>query len=176
MAVTAPLVITFAPGSTLQREQDRRSDFPIHRNGPPGTFVIVGTTKVSLPTDQVVDAQQVERGVTVSFGGMRFAGVEGGRLTFLRVRDLAPEEQLSPTRSWKMTLEPLWVASAHQGGVQVWPPPAQRTGLCAGCAHGRAVVSSKASTFTLCQRSATDPGFAKYPTLPVLACRGFMSR
>ncbi len=34
-----PLVIQFAAGSSLEREQDRPSQLPIYRNGPPGTFV-----------------------------------------------------------------------------------------------------------------------------------------
>jgi hypothetical protein len=29
------------------------------------------------------------------------------------------------------------------------------------------------SRFFLCQRSAADPAFPRYPRLPVLACRGF---
>ena len=47
-------------------------------------------------------------------------------------------------------------------------------GLCAACAHGRAVVSG--STFWLCQLSASDPRFSKYPRLPVLRCAGFARR
>jgi hypothetical protein len=49
-------------------------------------------------------------------------------------------------------------------------------GLCAACAHGRAVVSGRGSTFWLCQLSASDPRFAKYPRLPVLRCAGFEPR
>ncbi len=49
-------------------------------------------------------------------------------------------------------------------------------GLCAACAHGRAVVSGRGSTFWLCQLSVSDPRFSKYPRLPVLRCAGFARR
>lgn len=172
--MTAPLVIEFVAGSALQREPNRPSNLRIIRNGPPGTFVILDHVRISLPTDQIVDALERNGTVTVSFGGMRFTGIEDGQLTFLRVRDLLPEDQLSPARSWTMTLDPQWVASLHQDGRRVWPSGADtRSGLCATCAHVRVVTSSKGSTFLLCERSRTDPSFRRYPTLPVLACRGF---
>jgi len=122
MSHTAPVVITFAAGSSLERESDRRSDLPIYRNGPPGTFVRLGNTRISLPTDQIVSADEISGRVSVAFGGMRFTGVEEGRLTFVRERELHPEEQLSPARSFRMTLAPEWVASIHQDGRDVWPP------------------------------------------------------
>lgn len=46
-------------------------------------------------------------------------------------------------------------------------------GLCAGCLHARRIASSRGSIFFLCQRSASDPAFPKYPRLPVLECRGY---
>jgi hypothetical protein len=49
-------------------------------------------------------------------------------------------------------------------------------GLCTRCVHGRAVVSGRGSSFWLCQLSASDPRFAKYPRLPVLRCAGFEPR
>jgi hypothetical protein len=45
-------------------------------------------------------------------------------------------------------------------------------GLCSNCRHARTVTSSKGSRFWLCSRSDTDPRYAKYPRLPVLACPG----
>ena len=51
-----------------------------------------------------------------------FTGVESARLTFLRVRDLWPEERLSPDRSWKMILEAEWVTAVRENGRHVWPP------------------------------------------------------
>jgi hypothetical protein len=48
-------------------------------------------------------------------------------------------------------------------------------GLCASCAHVRVVESSRGSVFALCQRSLTDPGFRRYPPLPVLCCPGYQN-
>ena len=117
------LVVEFAAGSSLDREQDRPSQFPIHRNGPPGTFVRLGTLRISLPTDQIVLADERSGVAVVGFGGMHFTGVEDGRVTFARVRDLWPEDQLSPARSWTMTLDPAWVTSIYEDGCPVWPVP-----------------------------------------------------
>lgn len=117
-----PLLIEFSRGTTLLRERDRRSDLPIHRNGPPGTFVLFpGSLRVSLPTDQIVLADERNGAVRVGFGGFCFDGVKDGRLTFSRVRDLLPEDQLSPARSWTMTLDPAWVTSVDVAGIRAWP-------------------------------------------------------
>lgn len=48
-----------------------------------------------------------------------------------------------------------------------------RIGLCANCRFVRRMESDRGSTFYMCQRSLTDPGFPKYPRLPVLQCRGY---
>ena len=116
-----PLVITFAPGARLHRERDRPSHFPIHRNGPPGTFAVFDTLRVSLPTDLIVFAEETGDAVVVGFGGFRFDGSRSGSLVFSRVRDLLPEEQLSPDRSWTMALDPSWVAAIDVDGVRAWP-------------------------------------------------------
>ncbi len=47
-----------------------------------------------------------------------------------------------------------------------------RVGLCRLCRHAR-IVATPRSTFWLCQRSAADPSFPKYPRLPVIVCRGY---
>ena len=117
----SPLVIHFAAGSSLEREQDRPSQLPIHRNGPPGTFVRLDGLRISLPTDLIVDAHERDDGVVIAFGGMRFRGVHGERMIFVRVRDLWPEPLLSPARSSLMTLDPRWVAAVHENGSQIWP-------------------------------------------------------
>jgi hypothetical protein len=44
-------------------------------------------------------------------------------------------------------------------------------GLCAGCRHAR-VVETPRSRFWMCGRAASEPRFARYPRLPVLACEG----
>jgi hypothetical protein len=95
---------------------------PIIGNGPPGTFVLFPNgLRVSLPTDQIVFADDTGGHVRVGFGGMRFVGSEEGRLVFMRIRELFPEDQLSPDRSHKMLLDPHWVASISADGRRVWP-------------------------------------------------------
>jgi hypothetical protein len=49
----------------------------------------------------------------------------------------------------------------------------ERIGLCADCQHMRRIESARGSPFYLCQLSATDPRFHKYPRLPMLACCGY---
>jgi hypothetical protein len=49
-------------------------------------------------------------------------------------------------------------------------------GLCANCAFARRIESARGSRFVLCEKSRTDPGFAKYPRLPVIACSGFTAK
>jgi len=184
-----PLVVEFASGSALVLEHDRKSDLMILRNGPPGTFVRLGDVRISLPTDQIVTSEARVASVSIGFGGMRFVGMHDGHLTFQRVRELRPEEELSPDRSWTMTLEPHWVTAIYQDGMQVWPAPPSSglprrsaggaqagAGLCASCIHAKVIASSRGSAFTLCQRSTTDPQFPRYPALPVRACPGYDPR
>ena len=117
-----PLVIAFAAPSTLLRERSRVSDLPIVGNGPPGTFVVFPEgLRVSLPTDQIVAVDDSQGYAQVAFGGMRYLGVEGDRLVFVREREVLPEEQLSPDRSRVMYLEKAWVALAVADRHQVWP-------------------------------------------------------
>lgn len=47
-------------------------------------------------------------------------------------------------------------------------------GLCERCRHARRVETPR-SLFWMCELSATDARFAKYPRLPVHACAGFES-
>ncbi|MSR47772.1 MAG: hypothetical protein EXS13_12045 [Planctomycetes bacterium] len=95
---------------------------PIVGNGPPGTFVLFPDgLRVSLPTDQIVFADDASGCARVGFGGMRFTGMEDGRLVFVRVRELFPEDQLSPARSHTMRLDPQWVAAMLVDGRKIWP-------------------------------------------------------
>jgi hypothetical protein len=48
-----------------------------------------------------------------------------------------------------------------------------RVGLCASCAHARVVENDRGSRFYLCELAKTDPRFARYPRLPVVACAGW---
>ena len=118
-----PLLIDFAAATSLLREQDRPSSLPIVGNGPPGTFVLFSSgLRVSLPTDQIVFADDTGGRARVGFGGMRFVGLDEGHLHFVRVRELFPEERLSPARSHAMRLDPQWVAEILVDGQRVWPP------------------------------------------------------
>lgn len=54
------------------------------------------------------------------------------------------------------------------------PTPGIAGGLCGACAHVRAVRSGRGSLFLLCERGLRkEPGFAKYPRLPVVRCGGY---
>ncbi len=46
-------------------------------------------------------------------------------------------------------------------------------GLCGRCGHSRVIRTRKGSVFRFCRKSEQDPGYPRYPPLPVLACRGF---
>ena len=46
-------------------------------------------------------------------------------------------------------------------------------GLCADCRFMRQIESDRGSIFYMCERSATDARFPKYPRLPVLQCVGY---
>ena len=117
-----PLLIDFAAPTSLLREQNRISTLPIIGNGPPGTFVLFPNgLRVSLPTDQIVFADDTRGHARVGFGGMRFVGSEEGCLVFVRIRELFPEDQLSPARSHKMLLDARWVATISVDGRPIWP-------------------------------------------------------
>ena len=49
----------------------------------------------------------------------------------------------------------------------------RNVGLCANCRFMRRIESDRGSIFYLCERSATDARFPKYPRLPVLQCVGY---
>jgi len=47
-------------------------------------------------------------------------------------------------------------------------------GLCGSCAHQRVIRSGRGSSFSMCERGLRrEPGFSKYPRLPVLVCGGW---
>ena len=52
-------------------------------------------------------------------------------------------------------------------------PPA---GLCDSCVHQRIVRTTRGSSFSLCERSRTDPAYPRYPRLPVTRCGGHEPR
>ncbi len=117
-----PLTIEFVSGTRLGRDRVVPRGLPIVRNGPPGTQVLFDDqTRINLPTDQIVQADEREGRVCVGFGGMSFEGEEGGELVFFRVLDLQPEHLLSPERGRKMTLPPAAVSRVLVRGRQVYP-------------------------------------------------------
>lgn len=50
---------------------------------------------------------------------------------------------------------------------------AAQIGLCSHCRYMRQIKSDRGSIFFMCQLSATDPSFPKYPRLPVTRCAGY---
>ena len=121
-----PLLIDFATPSSIFRERNRISTLPIIGNGPPGTFVLFPNgLRVSLPTDQIVFADDTGGHARVGFGGMQFVGSEEGHLVFVRIRELLPEDQLSPDRSHTMRLDSQWVSTVSVDGRPIWPAGAQ---------------------------------------------------
>ena len=115
-----PLLIEFIAETRLHRDPDVVPKLPIVQNGPPGTFVAFPDgLRVSLPTDQIVFADDGGDGARVGFGGMSLVGIEGERLIFHRVREMHPEDQLSPARSRTMVLSMRWVSSISIDGHRV---------------------------------------------------------
>jgi hypothetical protein len=51
-----------------------------------------------------------------------------------------------------------------------------QAGLCDRCRHQRLVGNTRGSTFSLCERSRSDPAFPRYPRLPVVRCSGYEPR
>ena len=122
MSSAIPLLIDFAGPSSIFCERDRISALRILGNGPPGTFVLFPNgLRVSLPTDQIVFADDSGGHARVGFGGMQFVGSEAGRLMFVRIRELFPEDQLSPARSHTMLLDAQLVSGVAVDGNAVWP-------------------------------------------------------
>jgi hypothetical protein len=116
-----PTLIDFATPSSIFRERDRTSALRIIGNGPPGTFVLFPDgLRVSLPTDQIVFADDTGGYARVGFGGMQFVGPEEGHLVFVRIRELLPEDQLSPARSHTMRLDSQLVATVSVDGQAIW--------------------------------------------------------
>lgn len=47
-----------------------------------------------------------------------------------------------------------------------------RAGLCATCSHAKRLSAKGGSTMYLCGLAASDPGYPKFPPLPVRSCVG----
>lgn len=76
-----------------------------------------------LPVDQIVFADDADGAGRVGFGGVCFDGVGDGQVVFRRVREVWPQQRLSPKRGHRMTLELDMVAVVIVEGRVVWPPP-----------------------------------------------------
>lgn len=46
-------------------------------------------------------------------------------------------------------------------------------GQCSHCCHARLVRARRGSSYLLCQRSALDATFERYPRLPMSGCKGY---
>ena len=116
-----PVTVDFVCPSSLLRQRDRPSVLTILGNGPPGTFVVFRDgLHVSLPTDQIVEADDRDGHVRVTFGGMKFRHADAGQLIFDRVRELRPETELSPARSHRMVLEQQRVSAVRSPRGLLW--------------------------------------------------------
>ena len=92
-----PMLIEFAPHTSLYRERELVSQLPIIRNGPAGTFVVFPRgLRVSLPV-------------------------------FVRIREVLPDDQLSPARSHRMLLNSKRVATVSVDGRPVWRGASRRS-------------------------------------------------
>lgn len=49
-------------------------------------------------------------------------------------------------------------------------------GLCESCRNVRILEAKTGSRFFLCELSAVDPAFPKYPPIPVLRCAGYQPK
>ena len=116
-----PLLIEFIAETKVHRDREVVPKLPIVQNGPPGTSVMFSDGRqVPLPTDQIVFDDDAAGRARVGFGGMSFEGIKDGSLVFYRVRDLRPEEELSPQRGRRMTLDPEIVSAVYVDGRKVW--------------------------------------------------------
>ncbi len=49
-------------------------------------------------------------------------------------------------------------------------------GLCDACRHQKIIRTGRGSEFSMCERSKREPGYPKYPRIPVRACPGYEGR
>ena len=112
-----PLVIEFAPGSRIHREESDRAG-----ERPSAVIRFGNGHEVPMPSDQVVLGEDHEGSARVGLGGMSFEGLEGGdRFVFWRVRDIYSRPEETPETSDKMTLDPSLVSRIWLQGEQVYP-------------------------------------------------------
>lgn len=49
-------------------------------------------------------------------------------------------------------------------------------GLCLSCKNVKVIRNDRGSVFYLCRLAQIEEGFVKYPSLPVLNCRGYVEK
>ena len=52
---------------------------------------------------------------------------------------------------------------------------AEGHGLCTSCHNARVILGANGATYSLCELSAGDETYPKYPRLPVLSCPGYLA-
>ena len=50
-----------------------------------------------------------------------------------------------------------------------------RVGLCVTCRTARVIPGARGTTYYLCELSAEDEAYPKYPSLPILKCPGYVA-
>jgi len=94
-----PLLIEFVSGTRVYREPEvcRSCDRP--ERSPGTSIVFADGTKVPLPTDQIVFAEDGGGVARVGFGGMSAGGMENGQLVFYRFVTSSPRSYCPPAWS-----------------------------------------------------------------------------
>jgi hypothetical protein len=65
------------------------------------------------------------------------------------------------------------VKTKKDSALTATPRVSGQAGLCDSCQHALRIQSDRGSVFYLCELSASDPRFPKYPALPVIQCPGY---
>ncbi len=73
-------------------------------------------------------------------------------------------------------IEPTSKHKPPESGGDPPSPTVRHAGLCNRCCFQRDIVSDRGSVFVMCERSAEDQQYVRYPTLPVWRCPGFELR
>jgi hypothetical protein len=139
-----PLLIEFAPHTSLYRERELVSQLLIIRNGPAATFVVFSTPPESVSAHRSDHFRRRYRRLRSS-GVWRDAVRRIGRGTPGVCTDsrTVPEDQLSPDRSHKMLLDPQWVATIAVDGRRVWAGALEPSASASGCGAAQQVASAR---------------------------------
>ena len=131
------------------------------------------------PPDAARPTQKPADGDLLPPGRPPAAAADAARATRWRRRRRAPRataRHRGQHRRDADAVEPLQRRRSDLATASCWmrEPRALHPGLCSGCAHQRVISNTRGSVFSLCERGLPgEPGYAKYPRLPVLRCAGF---